>query len=215
MRDFMGIPILSLFLSLFFLLPLPIKGDDGLVGVDHFGEKTTGETVVNKAVALVAQIFFNTHLPNISIFLKRIARAESDFGRHQSTFRKDYYGGIWQVDEIGFDETQNIQSHPKLAKLHKTIHEKLALEGVPDVNWKEIGWEACLIPIYSCLAARLYLAAIPEAIPHTLEGQAQYWKKYYNREAGSGTVQYFIKANRHYKDHILELEERSLKNIGC
>ncbi len=39
-----------------------------------------------------------------------------------------------------------------------------------------------------------------EAIPNTLRGYAEYWKKYYNTEKGKGTVQQFIDD---YKFYIL------------
>lgn len=193
----------TLLLGLSFVLSLHAKADlFDTLGIQHFGERNTGEVAVNKAIALVAHIFLNTHSPNISLFLKRIAKAESDFGRHHSTFRKGYYGGIWQVDRVGFEETKNVGSHPNLAKLHDAIKAKFSWGGLPGVDWEKTTWEDCIIPAYSCVAARLYLSTIPERIPDTLEEQARYWKKYYNTPAGDGTVQHFIDANRGDNDEL-------------
>lgn len=47
-------------------------------------------------------------------------------------------------------------------------------------------------PLYSGLAARLYLVRIPAEIPSNLQSQGWYWKKYYNTVAGKGTVTKFI-----------------------
>ena len=46
-------------------------------------------------------------------------------------------------------------------------------------------------PLYSGIAARLYLGNVAKPIPLTLQGQATYWKLHYNR-GGNGTEQDFI-----------------------
>lgn len=61
------------------------------------------------------------------------------------------------------------------------------------IDWTETTWNDLEKPLYSGLAARLFLARLSAPIPTDLESQAQYWKTHYNTEAGSGTVQKFIK----------------------
>ena len=39
---------------------------------------------------------------------------------------------------------------------------------------------------------RLHYRRIPKPLPSSLEGQAKYWKKYYNSMAGRGTVEDFL-----------------------
>ena len=52
-------------------------------------------------------------------------------------------------------------------------------------------------PLYSALGAWLYLSNDPSNIPQTTEGQAKYWKRYYNTSEGDGEEQDFIDcANR-------------------
>ena len=48
-------------------------------------------------------------------------------------------------------------------------------------------------PLYSGIAARLFLSNTPEPIPlaSEIEMQGNYWKMYYNRN-GAGTVQKFV-----------------------
>lgn len=47
-------------------------------------------------------------------------------------------------------------------------------------------------PIYSCAIARCVYYRRPEAIPQDLEGQAGFWKKFYNTHLGKGTVEEYL-----------------------
>ena len=44
---------------------------------------------------------------------------------------------------------------------------------------------------------RLHYRRVPSALPKAgdLEGQANYWKKYYNSHLGKGTIEHFMEAN--------------------
>lgn len=48
---------------------------------------------------------------------------------------------------------------------------------------------------YACAFARIHYMRVPEPLPreNDIEGQARYWKKYYNTEAGKGTVKHYLK----------------------
>ena len=116
----------------------------------------------------------------------RIACVESNFGNDANTYQDNYHGGIWQVDEIGFKDTQDVASHNKLTERFKQI------QNAAGINWQSVTWEDLRKPIYSGIAARLFLLNNPTVIPTTVRGQAQYWKEYYNTEKGKGTVQDFI-----------------------
>ena len=93
------------------------------------------------------------------------------------------YSIFIQVDLIGYRETVLQQG---LKKYWDRIKDKLR------IDWTETEWEDLEKPLYSGLAARLFLARIPAPIPSDLPAQAQYWKTYYNTSAGKGTVQKFI-----------------------
>lgn len=149
-----------------------------------------GESRVLQAISLADKISLVAGISPIGVFLKRIAKVESAYGRAPGTYRPGYHGGIWQVDRVAYEATKDLRSHPGLRRLHRAI--SLTLNGL---DWLGTTWEDCRDPVYSCLAARLYLAAIPEAVPSSLEDQAAYWKKYYNTEAGKGTEEAFIQAN--------------------
>jgi len=60
------------------------------------------------------------------------------------------------------------------------------------IDWTNTRWEDLEKPLYSGLAARLYLARISAPIPSALEAQAQYWKTHYNTSAGKGTKEKFV-----------------------
>lgn len=173
-----------------------------LTDITEIVEKKSGEDIVMEAIEKVTDIFLNTNLANIPLFLKRIAKAESNFGKHPGTYRRGYFGGIWQVDKAAFKETQNLAAHPNFVKLHAAIRNKFSWDDSP-VEWTKVKWQNCTIPTFSCVAARLYLAAIPERVPGTLEGQAHYWKKHYNTAAGAGTIQHFIEVNKDEEDDEL------------
>lgn len=47
-------------------------------------------------------------------------------------------------------------------------------------------------PCYAALMARLHYLRQPGKVPDSIEGQGQYWKKYYNTAAGKGTVEQYL-----------------------
>ena len=114
--------------------------------------------------------------------LERIACIESNYGWDSNTCRSN--GGIWQVDEIAYMDTKDIKSHRSLKKKLELIKIKYG------IDWLKTSWKDLRKPFYSGLAAALYISNIPEAIPADVEGQAKYWKKYYNT---SGKVEHFLK----------------------
>jgi hypothetical protein len=46
--------------------------------------------------------------------------------------------------------------------------------------------------------ARLKYWRVPKKMPSSLEGQADYWKKYYNSESGAGSPEHFIELVKKY-----------------
>ncbi|KAL9658426.1 hypothetical protein ABK040_005970 [Willaertia magna] len=147
-------------------------------------QQDMGEDVVNVVLGKLSSIGWLDS--NSYIFMKRIALCESNYGRNPNTYRRGYYGGIWQIDSIGFKDTQDTSSHPSLKSRFAQLKDGLG------IDWINTNWQYCTKAVYSGIAARLKLLLNPRAIPTTLEGQAQYWKSYYNTDSGAGTVQYFI-----------------------
>ncbi|XP_067038608.1 uncharacterized protein [Acropora muricata] len=147
--------------------------------------KEKGADVVKAVVDRISELGI---FPDDHKFMCRIAWVESKYGTDKGTYRPGYHGGIWQVDEIGYRETV---LQPGLRKYWDRIKESL------DIDWTKTTWNDLEKPLYSGLAARLFLARLPAPIPTNLEGQANYWKTHYNTVAGSGTPEKFIKDVKH------------------
>jgi hypothetical protein len=67
-------------------------------------------------------------------------------------------------------------------------------------NFDEMVWEEILerniaAGIVHC---RLKYWRVPKKMPNTIEGQAKYWKQYYNTELGKGDPEHFRDACRKY-----------------
>ena len=145
----------------------------------------SGSAVVH---AIVRRIEDSNIFPSDNRLLRRIAYVESKDGTDSGTYRSGYHGGIWQVDEVGFRDTQDNTSHPGLSTKLDKIQETFA------INWREAQWEDLRKPLYSGLAARLFLSNIPEDIPiaSDIRAQGKYWKEHYNTADGAGTVDKFV-----------------------
>ena len=146
---------------------------------------SNGSSVVQATVAMIrgSGIFPNDHQ-----LLRRIAWVESKDGNHSDTYRQGYHGGIWQVDLIGFQDTQNTTSHPRLVSKFSQIRQQFC------IDWRTVQWKDLRKPLYSGLAARLLLSNKQESIPlaSNVTGQASYWKRHYNTKKGAGTEEKFI-----------------------
>ena len=117
--------------------------------------------------------------------LRRIAYVMSDFGNDIQN-----NGGIWQVPYHGFKDTMDIATHVRLPNKYANIKKAFG------IDWTSVTYKDLEKPLYSALAARLFLSNSPNLIPpaHQVEKQARQWKMYYL--SGEGDVQMFVnKAN--------------------
>lgn len=142
----------------------------------------SGADVVRAVVNRIQEVFGK----NDKQFLRRVAFVESKDGTDSNTYRSGYHGGIWQVDRVAFQDTQDTASHPELFAKYDRIMREF------EIDWPSVQWTDLRRPLYSGLAARLFLLNIPSEIPGDIAGQAMYWKRYYNTELGAGTVEKFI-----------------------
>ena len=58
----------------------------------------------------------------------------------------------------------------------------------------------CYNLMFSIFMCRVFYLRFAEKIPDTLEGQAKYWKKYYNTSKGKGTVEQYITNYRRFNN---------------
>ncbi|XP_013404302.1 von Willebrand factor A domain-containing protein 2 [Lingula anatina] len=180
----------------FFVFQVAVR--NVMCAVDRTVEAKVSGTAVVEAV--VDRIQSSGIFPDDKLFLRRIAYVESKDGTDSNTYRDNYFGGIWQVDRIGFESTQDTSSHPGLTSKFEAIRTKF------NIDWTTVSWSDLQKPLYSGLAARLFLSNINQVIPRDISGQATYWKRYYNSNSGAGTEQKFI-------DDVTELEKQSKCDI--
>ena len=92
----------------------------------------------------------------------------------EGTFRTD--GGIWQISRFAFEDTQNDRAHIRLARKYKRLEQAFGIK-----NWKDVKRHDLEVPMYSAIAARLYLSNFPEPIPpaYDIDKQQDYWWRIY------------------------------------
>lgn len=152
-------------------------------------ERANGSDVTEASVVKIrrSQIFTDDFE-----FLDRLAFVESDFGTATETAND---GGIWQVNAAYFQQS-------KIARLN-SFHNQI--NSAFGIFWPNVTYTDLLKPLYSGLAARLYLASLSAPIPQKSEEQATYWIQNYNQRDFTEEV-FIIK--------IRELEEQKRNCTG-
>lgn len=108
-------------------------------------------------------------------FLRRVAHAESRDGLDPDTFRDDYNGGIWQVDEQNFLKTTDRATFPSLTE-PGGIYERLLSD--LNLDWTVAVWEDLRKPLISAVAARIFFELADDDIPDIgdVQRQGEFWK---------------------------------------
>lgn len=129
--------------------------------------------------------------------MRRIARVMSHDGSQQHND-----GGIWQVSAYAFEDTQDTNTHIRLGKKYEKIEQFFG------IKWKTVELVDLAIPIYSAIAARLYLSNFAHFVPprHEVKKQAEYWWETYMKNHESKK---FIKCQT-FIDTVEELESKCL-----
>ena len=112
--------------------------------------------------------------PDDKRFLRRIAFVMSRDGNSPYQLQSD--GGIWQVSQFAFEDTKADSAHVRLPKKYRRLQEKLGIK-----HWKYVTRKELEIPMYSAIAARLYLSNFAEPIPpeYNYNDQDRYWWNFY------------------------------------
>ena len=109
---------------------------------------------------------------------------------------------FWQVEVATAQD--NINSYLKFRKSKSRMCASAALVSVqyvsPGIKDEEVGDMLEANIAYGIMHARLKYWRVPKKVPTDLEGQAHYYKKYYNSSAGKAKEEEYIKL---YKDTIL------------
>ena len=122
---------------------------------------------------------------DVSRLLLETAGAETNRGQAKDN-TKDAGMGITQIDYEPFKDILNRCRQEDKDKIYECFN-----INIDWVKWEELRYNVLLSIIFT----RLKYKKIPEIVPDTIEKRAKYWKKYYNTEAGKGTIEHYMKAN--------------------
>ncbi|XP_060078237.1 uncharacterized protein LOC132557733 [Ylistrum balloti] len=133
-------------------------------------ERTFGSAVVQ---AVTDRIRDSCIYSDDRLFIRRLAIVQSDDGEMSTTYRPGYNGGIWQIDEAKFISTRSCGS--------SAIYQECGLIlSKFNITWSSVQWTDLLKPLYSGLAASLYLKLQgADPAPGDVAGQASLWKTYF------------------------------------
>ena len=128
--------------------------------------------------------------PGASDLLKETAIIESKMGRDTRAGKN-----VFQLTEIGIDAVKDIKSHPGLKKYHQKIKDNFGYD-IMNASYQDFKTD----PMLNALGARMMYAKVPDPVPGTVEGRADYWSNFYNTKADShGTSDAFLKQVKEFK----------------
>lgn len=135
---------------------------------DVLSTDATGWKTIEKSSIVLknAKIF-----PTDRHLMKRIALVEATLNRSTTE------GGLWNMPTRAlYDVTQNRRKYGKpLKKIHKAVRRKFG------VTWSRMTPEQLRRPIYSLIAARMYLhMMLLNDIPRGAKAQGKVWSRYYH-----------------------------------
>jgi len=118
--------------------------------------------------------------------------AETQYGTYKDPTPNGAGRGLGQIDKVPFEDVKARASRADVD----------ALKAAFDIDIKMIEWDDLnFSPLLSMIFTRLHYKLRPGAIPQTLKGRAEYWKKYYNTVLGKGTVDQYIVSARNFRDY--------------
>ena len=129
-------------------------------------------------------------------YIRRISWVETKDGLEKLTFRPNYYGGLWQMDEKVFKQTKDTYTYPTLTEKFARIQSEF------QINWVSVQWKDLRKPLHCGLAVHLYMFTREEKIPLNVKDQAEHWKRNYNREHKQVVT---------FVDEVVKIESMKLK----
>ena len=112
------------------------------------------------------------------------AAQESHLGKYRKQIGGGPALGIYQMEPATFDDIVKNYLSSKPVLKEKIIE----VSGVTELNSKDLVNNDRL----STCMARVHYLRVKEGIPSSLDGQARYYKKYYNTYLGAATEQEYI-----------------------
>ena len=158
------------------------------------GKLSNRQLETMSAVQTANQAFEGSGLSDASDFMTNLAMQESNLGGDKE------WGGSYgpsQIDPIGYED---IVSKGKSGEEQTLKRASVANKLLEDMGYNQnfdilnLPLDEIRDPMINSLLTRMKLGTIKESIPTDLEGQADYWKKYYNTEGGKGDPEHFVEA---------------------
>jgi hypothetical protein len=118
--------------------------------------------------------------------LYEIMGVETGHGTIKDTTISSAGNGIFQHDRFPFEDNQSRYQ----LKYLQIIKEYFNID-MDIVKWEDLQTDI----LKGAIACRLHFKPFPEPIPKDIVGRARYWKRYYNTEAGKGTVHHYLEMN--------------------
>lgn len=122
---------------------------------------------------------------NAVALLVETAAAETLLGELRDPTMYAAGTGLTQVDKGTFDWLKGLYANTSTAE---AIQKRFNID-ISRTQYQELETS----PVLAMIFCRLRYLRAQGAIPDTLVGRAEYWKKWYNTSAGKGTVDGYIK----------------------
>ncbi len=149
------------------------------------------------AIDKVNKLYSDAGYSDVAQFMKNMAATETNVGRDTLG---DYSFGATQIDPVRYkdiiDRATGPEGQKRMNIANTFLREQL---NRPDFDISDLNLtQEAHNPYISAALTRMGLLNIPEGVPSGLEGQADYWKRYWNTEAGKGTPQHFMSQASYY-----------------
>lgn len=151
------------------------------------------KTQLDDTIISVCKTLGNGSNNNAHLLLMETAFAETKYGDTPDlNFFSGY--GIFQFDEVGFRDTVT-----RTPAARKDLIRKVYGIDLDQLTLTALQWS----PLASAIMCRCFYLLRSGIIPSTLEGRAEYWKKYYNTIAGKGSIEHYISANKYNRSRVI------------
>ncbi|KAK7095220.1 uncharacterized protein [Littorina saxatilis] len=139
--------------------------------------KTPGAFGSSVVDAVVERIRSRCVFSEDRLFLRRVAHVASRDGADSATYRPNFNGGIWKINETMFDAT----------KACSNVYIRSACNNISSsfgIDWPAVTWSDLRKPLYSGLAAALstLLTLRSQTMPGSITEQADLWVKMYGEQ---------------------------------
>lgn len=144
----------------------------------------TRESQLHEMIADVCDLFPGDCWITTVHLITETCQQETRLGHYKDPTPDGAGRGVSQFDKIAVIDTVNRTNHH-----HQKIIDKFGID-LNQISHDDLDFA----PLPCIILTRLKYMLIPEAIPKTVEGRADYWKTYYNTSLGKGCSSEYIAA---------------------